>query len=158
MQQTGRQLGNAIRQGRCGDRHGSLSGVTIIFLRGQLGAGKTTLVKGLLAGFGVTESVTSPTFTLVEQYDIGRGSLFHFDLYRLESPEELEMLGIRDMIGADNLCVFEWPEQGRGMLPAPDLAIDIGFVAELSDNKECRTIRISPAVSFDLLMKQETAG
>jgi tRNA threonylcarbamoyl adenosine modification protein YjeE len=138
----------------------------VIFLRGELGAGKTTLVKGLLAGLGVTEPVTSPTFTLVEQYDIGRGRLFHFDLYRLTSTGDLEMLGIRDMIGADNLCVFEWPERGRGILPTPDLDIDIGFVPEKANknqdpaqriaDQECRTVKVSPAVSSHLFLDQET--
>jgi tRNA threonylcarbamoyladenosine biosynthesis protein TsaE len=94
-----------------------------VYLAGNLGAGKTTLVRGVLRGLGYREKVKSPTYTLVELYRVSRLYLYHFDFYRFADPAEWEEAGFREYFGAESVCLVEWPERAGDFLPAPDLEI-----------------------------------
>ncbi|MCX7627519.1 MAG: tRNA (adenosine(37)-N6)-threonylcarbamoyltransferase complex ATPase subunit type 1 TsaE [Methylophilaceae bacterium] len=118
-----------------------LSGGMTLWLSGQLGAGKTTLTRGVLRGMGYTGKVKSPTYTLVEPYVISGLNLYHFDLYRFNDPEEWLAAGFRDYFNPETVCLVEWPEKAAGLLPVPDLHIRLivegeGRVAVLSAGTE----------------------
>lgn len=112
MDALGQALGRSLHNG------------AVVYLRGQLGAGKTTLVRGVLKGLGFEGRVRSPTYTLVEGYEIGGYRLYHLDLYRIRGPEEMEYLGARDLDDGDLWVFVEWPDHGEGRLPEPDLVLN----------------------------------
>lgn len=97
----------------------------IVYLQGELGAGKTTLARGILHALGVKERVKSPTYTLVEPYTISSLYLYHFDFYRLKNPNEWVDAGLREHFNSTSLCLVEWPAKAGGQLPAPDVTIDM---------------------------------
>jgi tRNA threonylcarbamoyladenosine biosynthesis protein TsaE len=121
MRALGRTLGNALRT--AGD------GALVIGIEGELGAGKTTLVGGVLAGLGVTGAIRSPTYTLIEPYEAAGLQLYHIDLYRLSGAREVEALGIRDLLDARAVLLIEWPSRGAGALPTEDLSVSIEYQA-----------------------------
>lgn len=131
MLRAGRRLAGALSAWLDGGGPYSVTGGALFFLNGQLGAGKTTLVRGLLRALGVEGAVRSPTYTLIEPYEVGDGPrpkrVFHLDLYRLADPEELDYLGWREALGDGGLLLIEWPERGAGVLPPPDLYIDLAM-------------------------------
>lgn len=120
MQALGRAIGDAIDP---------VDHAMVVALEGELGAGKTTLVGGLLRAYGIRGPVRSPTYTLIEPYEVaGQGrQVYHLDLYRLVDPQEVEPLGIRDLLTAGSVLLIEWPSRAAGALPAFDLTIGIEY-------------------------------
>ena len=121
-ERLGACLANVVTAGCC------------IYLLGELGAGKTTLVRGFLHHWGYQGKVKSPTYTLVEPYTIAGREVWHCDLYRLSDPEELVFLGIRDFIDGQTVLLIEWPERGSILLPRPDVRVTLEYVR---DERRC---------------------
>ena len=137
-----RVLADAQETESLGARLGRVVTAGIIYLNGDLGAGKTTLARGLLRGLGHTGKVRSPTYTLVEPYELESRRVYHLDLYRLADAEELEWLGLRDMLADPALLLVEWPERGSGYLPPADLTIHLDFSG---DGRVASLVAATPA-------------
>ena len=109
----------------------------VLHLEGEIGAGKTTLTRGLLRGLGVEGPVKSPTYTLVEPYDSPAGPVYHFDLYRLSDPEELHFFGAEEYFSKRSICILEWADRVGGALPGPDLVLHAVY-----RDADSRTLRL----------------
>jgi tRNA threonylcarbamoyladenosine biosynthesis protein TsaE len=107
-----------------------LSLPAVVYLRGDLGAGKTTLVRGALRELGYEGLVKSPTFTIVESYELPDLEVHHFDLYRISDPEELDYIGLGEYQTSPGICFFEWPDLGKSMVPPATLEVDITYHPE----------------------------
>ena len=121
------KLADAAATERLGAQLAAAVTPAVVYLHGDLGAGKTTLVRGFIHALGYEGKVRSPTYTLVEPYACKPCTVFHLDLYRLADAEELEWLGLRDMLDESSLLLIEWPERGEDLLPAADLTITIEY-------------------------------
>jgi tRNA threonylcarbamoyladenosine biosynthesis protein TsaE len=120
-------------------RHSELPGILIYFY-GNLGAGKTTLIRGFLRGLGYQQHVKSPSYTLVETYEIDHHNILHVDLYRLHDPNELLNLGLLDEFDGTHVCLIEWPEHAGNLLPQADLAC---YIAPIDQGREVRLVALS---------------
>ena len=122
----------------------AFAGRGLVYLLGDLGAGKTTLTRGILQAYGHTGPVKSPTYTLVEPYELPDTTIYHFDLYRLLDSEELELMGFRDYFHPQALALVEWPVRGEPLLPSPDWLIALE-VTESGFGRVARLTAVSGA-------------
>lgn len=121
-----RELGARLARSLDRTRRGPL----VIGLEGELGTGKTTFVRGFLVALGATTTVRSPTYTLLEEYELGTLRLAHLDLYRLQGREQVEELGIRELLDRTHVVLVEWSERGAGALPANDVTVELAYAAD----------------------------
>ena len=110
-----------------------LGGGGVVYLSGELGAGKTTFARALLRQLGARERIKSPTYTLIENYTLGGLAVYHLDLYRIAEPGELEWLGLADLTAEPHLLLVEWPERAGGALPAADLCVKLAHAGAARD-------------------------
>lgn len=152
MRALGGVLGDALRT--------VSGGALVIGIEGELGAGKTTLVQGVLAALGVTGAIRSPTYTLIEPYEAAGLQLYHIDLYRLSSAREVEALGIRDLLDARAVLLIEWPSRGAGALPSDDLSVSIEYQGPNTESGVQRRLLTAHAHSSagDKLLEQILAA
>lgn len=139
----------------------TLPGQAVVYLRGDLGAGKSALARALLRALGASGAIRSPTYTLVERHRLADGEAAHLDLYRIAQAGELEFLGLQDLLPELRLVLVEWPERGAGALPPPDLEIGLaldgaGRLAELQAWSVCGDAWLSrldgdPGIAFNSL-------
>jgi tRNA threonylcarbamoyladenosine biosynthesis protein TsaE len=119
-----------------GERLGhSLQPPTVVAIKGELGAGKTTLTQAICRGYGVTSEVTSPSFTLVHEYESAKSRVYHLDLYRTRSARDLENLGWDDMLRDRALIIVEWPERGAGLMPHGHISIELAHLPDRPDHR-----------------------
>lgn len=130
-----RGLGEAARPGE------------VYCLDGDLGAGKTVFAKGFAVGLGITEPVTSPTFTLLREYDEGRLKLYHFDIYRIADPDELTAIGCEEYLYGDGVCLVEWAELAQELMPEDAVHISINREPENGDDYRCIRMSRDPDIA-----------
>jgi len=135
MRALGRRLGKALLQAG--------SAPAVIALNGELGAGKTTFVSGVLAETGFGGPVRSPTYTLIEPYEVGERVFYHLDLYRLSGPGDLEGLGLRDLHVPGSVLLVEWAERGGTALPAADLLLELRYADAARGMDSPRSVEVS---------------
>jgi tRNA threonylcarbamoyladenosine biosynthesis protein TsaE len=151
MQALGRQLGAALARS---------GGPAIVTLGGELGAGKTTLARGLLHALGIEGPIRSPTYTLVEPYESRDRMIYHLDLYRVAGASEVEDLGVRDLLQGDALLLIEWAEKGAGALPAADLHVQISYAPGREQGRRVAFVASTPSgisvlTHFDSVKRQQ---
>ncbi|MFO1323184.1 MAG: tRNA (adenosine(37)-N6)-threonylcarbamoyltransferase complex ATPase subunit type 1 TsaE [Burkholderiales bacterium] len=123
----------------------ALTGGMVVALHGDLGTGKTTLVRGVLRALGWTGPVKSPTYTLVEYYPFSSLYFYHFDFYRFADPSEWETAGLADCFRSDTVCLVEWPERVAGLLPVPDLDVTLAHAAPECGGRDLTLRASTPA-------------
>ena len=141
-------LGQALARAFPGAAAAAAGAGAVLYLRGELGAGKTTCVRSLLRALGVTGLVRSPTYTLVETYILAALTCVHVDLYRLQSPTEVDELGLRDLVGPGCLLMVEWPEKGAAALPPADMDLTLRY------SGDARQAQLHPATPLGLTWLQ----
>lgn len=139
-----RAVGEAEMMNLGGRLAGELAGGQVVTLSGDLGAGKTTLVRGMLRGLGFKGRVKSPSYGLVESYEAGGLHIHHLDLYRLGEPEELDFIGLEDLLGDDSVLLVEWPERARGRLPkaSGSISIEMPGAADVDPDADDRIVLV----------------